>query len=38
MVSESDPRWEPKMERLNQLRTVKARASELGLKLYPLTR
>ncbi len=38
MVSESDPRWDPKMERLNQLRTVKARASELGLKVYPLTR
>lgn len=38
MVSESDPRWDVKLERVNQLRTVKAGASELGLKVYPLTR
>ena len=37
MLSDSDPRWDAKAERLNQLRTVKARASDLGLKLYPLT-
>ncbi len=37
MVSESDPRWDAKPERVNQLRTVKAGASELGLKVYPLT-
>jgi hypothetical protein len=30
IVSESDPRWDTKTERLKQLRTVKARASEFG--------
>jgi hypothetical protein len=37
IVSESDPRWEVKTERLKQLRTVKARASELGLKISSLS-
>jgi hypothetical protein len=37
MLSDSDPRWDAKVERLNQLRTVKAGASELGLRVYPLT-
>ena len=37
IVSESDPRWDTKTERLKQLRTVKARASELGLRISPLT-
>jgi hypothetical protein len=37
MLSDSDPRWDAKVEGLNQLRTVKARGSELGLKVYPLT-
>jgi hypothetical protein len=38
ILSESDPRWDAKLERVEQLRTVKARATELGLKLYRLTR
>ena len=33
IVWDSDPRWNTKTERLRQLRTVKARASELGLKI-----
>jgi hypothetical protein len=37
IVSESDPRWEMKAKRLKQLRTVKARASELGLKISSLS-
>ena len=37
IVSDSDPRWNPKTERLRQLRTVKARASELGLKISTLS-
>lgn len=36
MTDESDPRWEAKMARAQQLRTVKARASELGLKIAAL--
>ena len=36
MNDDSDPRWEAKMERVQQLRTVKARASELGLKIAAL--
>ena len=37
IVSESDPRWNTKTERLRQLRTVKARASELGLEISTLS-
>ncbi len=37
MLNDSDPRWDAKVKGLNQLRTVKAGASDLGLKLYPLT-
>lgn len=37
IVSESDPRWETKTKRLKQLRTEKARASELGLTISPLS-
>jgi hypothetical protein len=37
IVTESDPRWETKAKRLKQLRTVKARASELGLKISTLS-
>jgi hypothetical protein len=37
IVSDSDPRWNTKTERLRQLRTVKARASELGLKISTLS-
>jgi len=37
IVSESDPRWNTKTERLRQLRTVKARTSELGLKISTLS-
>jgi hypothetical protein len=33
IVSDSDPRWDMKTERLEQIRTVKARASELGLQI-----
>jgi hypothetical protein len=36
MTDDSDPRWEAKMERVQQLRRVKARASELGLKITAL--
>jgi hypothetical protein len=38
IVSDADPRWATKTARLNQLRTVKARASELGLKITALSR
>jgi hypothetical protein len=38
IVSESDPRWDAKLERVRQLRTVKARAADLGLRVFPLTR
>jgi len=37
IVTDSDPRWETKAKRLKQLRTVKARASELGLKISTLS-
>jgi len=37
IVSESDPRWDTKTRRLKELRTVKARASELGLKISSLS-
>lgn len=37
LLSESDPRWDAKSERLDELRTVMASASELRLKIYPLT-
>lgn len=37
IVSESDPRWDTETERLKQLRTVKARASELWLRISPVT-
>jgi len=33
IVFDSDPRWNIKTARLNRLRMVRARASELGLKL-----
>jgi len=36
IVSESDPRVEAKARKLERLRTVQARASELGLKIHPL--
>jgi hypothetical protein len=36
IVSESDPRAKAKARKLEQVRTVQARASELGLKIYPL--
>ena len=36
IVSESDPRAEAKARKLEQVRTVQARASELGLKIHPL--
>jgi hypothetical protein len=36
IVDESDPRWDAKMKRVSELRTVKARASELGLKIAAL--
>jgi hypothetical protein len=38
MQSQTDPRWNAKMERVEQLRTVKARAADLGLRVYPITR
>ena len=36
ILTESDPRAAAKSEKLQRLRTVQARASELGLKIYPL--
>jgi hypothetical protein len=36
ITDHSDPRWEAKMERVQRLRRVKARASELGLKIAAL--
>lgn len=36
IVSESDLRVEAKARKLEELRTVQARASELGLKIHPL--
>jgi hypothetical protein len=36
IADESDPRWNAKMKRVSELRTVKARASELGLKIAAL--
>ena len=36
IVNDSDPRWAAKMDRVEQLRTVKARASELGLQITGL--
>ena len=36
ILDESDPRWQAKLERVERLRTVKARASELGLKITAL--
>lgn len=36
ILDESDPRWDAKMKRVSELRTVKARASELGLKIAAL--
>ena len=37
LLSESDPRWDAKGERLDELRTVRASANELRLKVYRLT-
>lgn len=37
MLDESDPRWDPKMERVKELKGVKARASDLGLKISALS-
>lgn len=36
IVSDSDPRWEWKLEKHRQLRTVRASARELGLRIYEL--
>jgi hypothetical protein len=36
MINESDPRWDAKMERVKELKAVKACASELGLKISAL--
>ncbi|HUA07182.1 MAG TPA: hypothetical protein VMB27_24970 [Solirubrobacteraceae bacterium] len=36
MASEDDPRWDAKMKRIEQFRTVKARAADLGLKIKPI--
>jgi hypothetical protein len=36
IVSESDPRWAWKQDKLRQLRTVQARAADLGWQLYKL--
>lgn len=33
ITSEADPRWDAKMRRIEQFRTVKARAADLGLKI-----
>ncbi len=36
ILGESDPRWEWKLDKLRQFRTVRARASELGWEIYTL--
>jgi hypothetical protein len=36
IASESDPRWEWKLEQHRHLRQVRARASELGWEIYKL--
>jgi hypothetical protein len=35
-ITEADPRWEWKLDKFSQMRTIKARASELGWSLYKL--
>jgi hypothetical protein len=36
VAGESDPRWDWKLDKFRQLRTVQARASELGWEIYKL--
>jgi hypothetical protein len=36
IASEADPRWDAKMKRIEQFRTVKARAADLGLTIKPI--
>lgn len=36
ITGDSDPRWEGKLDKFRQLRTVRARASELGCEIYKL--
>jgi hypothetical protein len=34
LTGDSDPRWECKLDKFRQLRTVRARAGELGWEIY----
>jgi hypothetical protein len=36
LCTEADPRWDAKMKRIEQFRTVKARAADLGLTIKPI--